>query len=200
VNRNTNAGFLIATATGTGANADFNHNLGTTPEFIIRKRLDTTDDWTVYTTLIDGSLDYLRLNLTDAKGDSSYSAPTSTTFTVPGAGDYVFYSFASVSGYSKFGTYTGNGSTTGPTVTTGFKPAFIVIKRTDSTGDWRVWDSMRDSSTPNNNILKANSSEAEAVNDASAKINFLTTGFQPASTHSSVNTSGATYLYWAISE
>ena len=108
------------------------------------------------------------------------------------------YCWHSVSNYSKIGSYTGNGSATGPTVTLNFAPDWIMIKRTDSTGDWRVWDSVRDSSTPNNNILKPNTSEAEAVNDASAKINFLTTGFQPASTHSSVNTSGATYIYMAF--
>ena len=193
VNRNTDAGFSIATATGTGASADFNHNLGTTPEFIIRKRLDTTDDWTVYTTLIDGSLDYLRLNLTDAKGDSSYSAPTSTTFTVPGAGDYIFYSFASVSGYSKFSTYTGNGSATGPTVTTGFKPAFVLIKRTNNTADWVIVDNQRGGSK----YLKPNSSDAETSSD---RLTFTSTGFQLITTGANVNFDGDTYLYWAISE
>ena len=102
VSVNKEAGFSIVTYTGTNGNGTFGHGLGSTPEVILRKNLSASENWTFYTTVIDGSLDYMRLNNTDAAGDSGYTAPTSTVFTNPGnTNNFIYYSFVSVAGFSK---------------------------------------------------------------------------------------------------
>ena len=168
---------------------------------IFFKRLDSAQDWFVETNAIDGGYDYANLNTTAAfqDGGSAWStratSTTITAFTSSNNFDYIAYAFHSVDSFSKFGTYTGNGSTNGPIVETGFEPAFIMFKRTDSTGDWRILDNKRSQTNPRNEVLKPNSSEAEESNSTSLKVDFLSNGFQLKSTHSSGNTSGATYIY-----
>ena len=130
------------------------------------------------------------------------TTPTSTVFTLgstyAGAGDTVAYCFAPVAGYSAFGSYTGNGSTDGPFVYTGFRPRFVLFKRTDSvsSGDWVVYDSARDPYNVCQNYLLPNSSGAEAV---FANVDYLSNGFKLKST-GSINTSGGTWIYAAFAE
>ena len=196
VQANSAAGFAIAKVTGSGSQQTFGHGLGSTPELIIRKNLSTTENWTVYTTVIDGSLDYMRLNLTDAAGDSGFTAPTSTVFTNPGnTNNFIYYSFVSVSEFSKISKYTGNGSTEGPIVETGFEPGFLLIKRTSNTADWVILDNKRTPNNPRNKYLIANSNAAETTSD---RANFYSNGFQIITTGANVNFNGDTYIYMAF--
>jgi hypothetical protein len=134
---NTTAGFSIVTYTGTGAAGTVTHGLGVAPKFIIIKNRDVTDPWAVY---YGDATDYLVLNTTAATVDNAAwwndTAPSSTVFTVntdhsvnADAEAYVAYAFAEKQGYSKFGSYVGNGSADGPFVYTGFKPAFLIMKK-----------------------------------------------------------------------
>ena len=202
VQANTDAGFSIVKWTTNGsASQTVGHGLTSTPELIFFKRLDSAQDWFVETNAIDGGYDYANLNTTAAfqDGGSAWStratSTTITAFTSSNNFDYIAYAFHSVDNFSKFGSYVGNGSTNGPIVETGFEPAFIMFKRTDSTGDWRILDNKRSQTNPRNEVLKPNSSEAEESNSTSLKVDFLSNGFQLKSTHSSGNTSGATYIY-----
>jgi hypothetical protein len=158
--------------------------------FIVKSR--SSGNWWVYTTIIDGSLDFLSLNTTNAAGNASQDAPTSTVFYQNQSDASVAYCFAEVEGFSKFGSYTGNGSATGPSVTTDFEPTWLMIKRTDSTGDWIILDSARDTANPRDKFLEPNTSDAEATGN---DVDFNATGFQLKSTSASINASGGTYIY-----
>jgi len=203
VSANTTSGFSIVSFTGTGATGTVGHGLGGTPEIYIRKSRTNAENWFVYTTLIDGSVDYLYLNVTDAKANSGATAPTSTVFEV-GAGealgeDLITYCFRSIKGYSKMGTYTGNGSTDGTMIVTGMKPAFVMIKRIDSNGNWWIFDNKRD---PDNDVtleLGANLSNAED-GIGSASVDFLSNGLKFRTTQSDLNASGGTYIYMCFAE
>ena len=194
VQANTDAGFAIAKVTGSGTTDTFGHGLGTTPEVIIRKNLDATDNWNFYTTLIDGSLDFLKLNLTDAKGDSSYTAPTSTVFTNPGdTNDRIYYSFVSVDGFSKIGTYSGSSSAV--TVTTGFQPDFVLIKNVDAVRRWTIFDSKRNDF---GSYIDPSDSIAEQT-DSEIEISVTSTAFVlPAGANYTINSSGYDYIYMAF--
>ena len=204
VQANTRAGFSIVKHTNSGSKSDsVGHGLGVAPEILITKKYTISSSWWVYTTLIDGSYDYIQLNGTGAKFDSSgLGSPTSTVFynesgTADGA-EYITYCFHSVQGYSKFGTYTGNGSTNGPVVETGFEPAFLLIRRTDSADNWLLFDNKRNASNPRNLSLIPNSTAAESVGNLGNGFAFLNNGFQVVSSDSGVNGSGGTYLYMAF--
>ena len=112
---------------------------------------------------------------------------------------YIAYCFSEVAGYSSIGSYTGNGSTSGPTVTTNFNPAFLLVKRTDTTGNWFIWDNTRDTDGVFNTNIHPNSSAAEAASGS----NFVTpssTGFQLTGTGAETNASGGTYIYMAFAD
>jgi len=198
VQSNSGAGFAIAKVTGSGSEQTFGHGLGSTPEVILRKNLSASENWTFYTTVIDGSLDYMRLNNTDAAGDSGYTAPTSTVFTNPGnTNNFIYYSFVSVAGFSKISKYTGNGSTNGPMVETGFEPAFLLIKRTNTTDNWYMVDNKRNASNPREATLFANLTDTEYATYG-AKVDFFSNGFKIITTDGVTNASGSTYLYMAF--
>ena len=197
---NTTAGFSIVTFSGTGSGMTVAHGLGGTPTLIISKARNSDENWSVHTTVIDGSLDYLRLSETDAKGDSGFSLPTSTVFGYNGSNNYVAYCFRSIQGYSKIGTYVGNGSTNGPFVYTGFKPAWLMVKRTDTGGtnyNWFVYDSVRDTYNAAQNYFEANLSSAD---QSSAPIDFLSNGFKIRLSSSFWNASSGTFIYMAFAE
>ena len=220
---NSDAGFSILTYTmNSGSNETVGHGLGVTPDIIIykaRQRGDSNGFWSVYTTLIDGSLDYLKLNTTDAKSNSVLASPTTTTFVGAGSStvayrSFVAYCFASKQGYSKFGSYVGNGTGTsdgtfnGTFVYTGFKPAWVMVKRSSySAGDgWEIWDSTRPprggSTTDGNyinNKLNAASTGAESGNVYDA-VDFLSNGFKLRTGRAGTNASGSTYIYMAFAE
>ena len=151
---NTDAGFSIIKWVGNATSgATVAHGLGAEPSLFILKDLDDGYDWRIYVKSL-GNTGAMILNSTTAfVSDSSYynnTTPSSTVFTLGnnagtnGSGrDYIAYCFAEKQGFSKFGSYTGNGSTDGTFVYTGFKPAFIIVKRTDSASQWRMWDNKR---------------------------------------------------------
>ena len=205
VKANPNYGFSIVSYTASGTATDtVGHGLSSAPEVLILKDRDATGDWYVYTTVIDGSYDSLRLNSTNAKGDSGQTAPTNSVF---GSGygstnDIIAYCFHSVAGCSSIGTYSGNGSTSGPTVTTGFKPAFVMVKNTsDATfGDWHVFDNTRNVPDFQENRLEWNTSDAEAVGSGFFLGNFTDTGFEITNSSSHINQSGSTFIYMAFAD
>jgi len=199
VSANTTAGFSIVSFTGTGATATVGHGLGSVPKFFIVKSRSAGDWWT-YTTVIDGSLDFFYLNSTSAKSESGVSLPTSSVFSVnsstaPNTENIIAYFFAEIKGYSKFGSYKGNGSTNGTFVYTGFKPAWVMIKMSSSTSNWTILDNVREGYNVDNDPLYANTTSAEGTTDL---IDILSNGFKLRSSDASINTSGGTYIYMAF--
>ena len=212
VSANTTAGFSIVTYTGTGANATVGHGLGVAPSMIIVKiRNSSAYSWAVGNTSI-GWANYLLLNTTDATASSSTvwqsTAPTSSVFSIGTSsavnlfsGTFVAYCFAQIAGYSAFGSYTGNGSSDGPFVFTGFRPRFIMWKRSDSTGDWIIFDTARDTYNYADKQLVPNTSGAEQVTGGGfVREDFLSNGFKVRSTDSYINANGGTYIYMAFAE
>ena len=204
---NTTSGFSISTYTGTGSNATVGHGLGSVPKTIIIKRLDTTSNWGFYNSSL-GATKYLLLNITDAAGTASSiwndTAPTSSYFTIgtsndvnASGGTYVAYCFAEKTGFSKFGSYTGNGNADGTFVYTGFKPAWIMVKRTDTAKPWMMYDNKRIGYNPDNNQLQADDSVVEATNDF---LDIVSNGFKVRTTDSTMNTSSGSYIYMAFAE
>jgi len=200
VQANTTAGFSIVTYTGTGATDEIGHGLGVAPKVIILKSRTTATDWIFYTTIIDGSLDFLRLNTTAAISNSSATAPNSSVFyQATGIENYVAYCFIPIEGYSKFGKYTGNGSSDGTFVYTGFKPAYIVVKRYSTAGShWITFDNKRETYNVNDNYLVVSDSVAEVT--GYDQFDFLSNGFKARIADRSMNTSGANYIYMAFAE
>ena len=217
VSANTTAGFSVVTYTGTGAvGATVGHGLGVSPSLIIQKprSAGTSDDnWHVYHSSI-GATGALSLNTTSGTSTSAVwwnnTAPTSTVFTVGGSGaagytnnsgsTYVAYCFAPVSGYSAFGSYTGNGSADGPFVYTAMRPRFIMLKRSDTGGanyNWFVYDSERNTFNATQNYLEANLSTAEQTGVA---VDFLSNGFKVRTASTYWNASGGTFIYMAFAE
>jgi len=199
----------------TWTNGVVNHNLGSVPGCIIYKSTTDVENWFVTCRKSDGTYDTFNLNTNGANQftatDAASAGITSTTFDsrilFGGTGTLIGYFFAhNAGGFGLTGTdnviscgsYTGNGSATGPVVTLGYEPQWIIIKRTDSTGDWRMFDNMRglalDGNTP---YLKANTSEATSSTGATA-IALIGTGFQLTATGGDYNASGGTYIYIAI--
>ena len=215
VSANTTSGFSVVTYTGTGTTGTIGHGLGVAPSMIIVKcRSNATTNWYTYHISI-GNTGALGLNLTDATITSSAfwnnTSPTSSVFTISGASGelngsgrtYVAYAFAEVAGYSKFGSYTGNGSADGPFVFCGFRPAYVMIKASSSTNitNWYVFDSKRNTYNVTENQLFPNLSDAETV-DSYSKVDFLSNGFKlrPTSTTYGANQSNGTYIFAAFAE
>jgi len=210
VRANPATGFSVVTYTGTGSAGTIGHGLGASPKFIIVKDRSATNPWVVYHDSL-GVQYYTLLNATDASYSNlsdywSATAPSSTVFGINSYGgnntngnNYVAYCFSEVSGYSKFGSYTGNGSTSGPTVTTGFRPAFVMVKRTDGgTSGWYMFDNARNPSNPLDRRLEAHTAGAEAT--GLNVMNFSDTGFQLTDGDTAWNLSGGTYIYMAFAD
>lgn len=206
--KNTDAGFSIGTFKSTSASQTLGHGLGVAPEVIILKCTSTTQNWLVYHKQLDlTDAHYLHLNTTDAEqtgSDFGNTLPTSTVFTANPTGvadrDYCFWAWKSVDGFSKFGKFTGNGSADGPFIYTGFRPAWIMWKRTNSTNQWVIHDSTRNPFNPTNQILYANLTQADGTGDAIVT-DLLSNGFKLRSgTNGNANTSGSTYIYMAFAE
>ena len=204
----TDAGFSISTYTGTGSGATVGHGLGVKPSVVLVKCRSDSTHWIIN----DWSGDYankLKLNETEAASSSSgfVTAASSTTFTLGTDTDvngssrtYAAYCFAEVEGYSSIGSYTGNGSTDGTFVYTGFKPAFVLLKRTDSTQEWQMYDTQRDPFNVANHRLQPNSSAAESILTSDNNLDFLSNGFKLRQTNGGMNASAAAYIYMAFAE
>ena len=205
VSANTTSGFSIVSYTGNGVSgASIGHGLNSTPKIVITKNRSNAVDWFYFTTAIDGSWDYLVLNSTASKGDSGATAPDSSVFyATSGTGintngdNYVAYCFAEKKGFSKFGSYTGNGNADGTFVYTGFKPAWVMIKDT-AARSWIILDNKRNTFNVVNNRLFPDS--ADAQNTSVDAADFTSQGFKIRSTNSSVGISGNTYIYMAFAE
>ena len=208
---NTTAGFSIVTYTADGNNnASFAHGLGTAPKWVLIKNRDTARSWLVGHHKIGFTHTTGHLNSTDdADEDAVYfnnTAPTSTVVTLGTneagneSGDkFVAYCFAEVQGYSKFGTYTGNGAEAGPYIYTGFKPAWLMIKNMGAAEEWVLQDSTRSIDNPAtiNTRVDANITEADA---SSLDINYHSNGFKIKSDQAQLNSNDVQYAYMAFAE
>ena len=195
---NTKAGFSILKYNGT-ADQSISHGLSKAPELTIEKELSNSTAWTVTTTRIDGSLDYLYLNTTDAKANYTVDVPTSSLVDIGRNNECIMYMWHSVPGYSKIGNFTGNGSADGSYVHLGFKPAWIILKRASASGNsWGIFDNKRSTSNPNGKSLFSNLNYADYTSNTA--VDFLANGFKLRSNATYMNASGHTYLYMAFAE
>jgi len=208
VSANTTAGFSIVSYTGTGSQpATVGHGLGVTPQVVIVKPRTDAQSWCVYHESL-GNTKVTYLDSASASGGSSVwnnTSPTSSVFTVndnqvnSSGITYIAYCFASKTGYSKFGSYTGNGSTDGTFIYTGFKPAWVLIKKSSAVEDWAMFDSTRDTHNVQYKLLYANNNNAEYTG-VSARNDFLSNGFKIRTTDNKENGSGGTYIYMAFGQ
>jgi hypothetical protein len=205
VSANTTAGFSIVSYTGTGSNATVGHGLGVAPSMIIIKNRGGAVNWIVGHNSI-GYTKFLKLNSTDAESTASDifndTSPTSSVFTVStdnkvngSSANYIAYCFAEKKGFSKFGSYTGNGNADGTFIYTGFKPAWVMVKNISTTEGWLLWDNKRSSYNGQGANLSANGSGAESTD---ARVDFLSNGFKL--TSSNQNSSGQDFIYMAFAE
>lgn len=215
VSANTTSGFSVVTYTGTGAAATVGHGLNVAPSMVIVKnRVDGAASWMVYHASVTVGATpakdcYLVLNATSAAGAANLwnsVAPTSSTFSVSNnfqsngsSQGMVAYCFAPIAGFSAFGSYAGNGSTDGPFIYTGFRPRFIMVKRTDTTGNWCLFDSSRlgYNGASASKELYPNLSIAEGTSNGPDQ---LSNGFKFRDTYADVNASGGTYIYACFAE
>jgi hypothetical protein len=207
VSANTTSGFSIVSWTANGSASTVGHGLGVAPSMIIlKKRATAVDNWYVYHKSM-GNTQYIYLDLTNAATTYALwnnTTPTSSVFSLgtwsgtTNGSTFIAYCFSEIKGYSKFGSYTGNGSADGTFIYTGFKPAYVMIKRTDSTGSWVVEDSIRSPTNSSMKVLFPNLSNAEETLDP--YFDLLSNGFKTRSTSTFINASGGTYIYMAFAE
>jgi hypothetical protein len=205
---NTTAGFSISKYTGTGANATVGHGLGVAPSMILFKNLSSARTWIVYHKSV-GATKNLYLDLNNAENTASdtfqNTDPTSTVFSIgtsvgvnESGDDIIAYCFAEKKGYSKFGSYTGNGNADGTFIYTGFKPAFVIIKPSSYVNSWGIFDNKRPGYNVTKNRLEADNTSAE--NTVLDYFDFLSNGFKVRTSNSHPNNSGGTLIYMAFAE
>jgi hypothetical protein len=210
VSANPTAGFSVVTYTGnSAADQTVGHGLGVAPSMIIVKSRGNTDPWVTYHSVL-GPTKFLYLNTTDGVSTVAgyWGTPSSTTFGIKGGGwannpstTVVAYCFAEVAGYSKFGSYTGNGSSSGPFVFTNMQVAYVMIKCTDTAGtDWAIYDNKRNTYNVVNTTLEANLTLADYTSTNLLGIDFLSNGFRLIGTDNGVNGSGKNYIFMAFSQ
>jgi len=205
VRANTTAGFSIVSYTKSANDADtYGHGLNQAPDLMIVKSRANTDNWLVYHKNL-GATGGVVLELTSAfstnAGYWNNTAPTSNVFTTGSFnldGSAIAYCFHSVDGFSKFGSYTGNGSADGPFVYTGFRPAFVMFKRTDVSGNsWIMLDAYRNAYNPVDKFVSAN---LDAAENTPYPVDFTANGFKIRATTTNLNGSGGTYIFMAFAE
>ena len=203
---NTDAGFSIVQRTGTGSAGTVGHGLNKAPSWIFSKNLGTTESWPCWHQSI-GAANAMFLNLNNASASSTQynsTAPTSSVFSV-GATDgnnqssanHIDWVWCEVDGFSKFGKYVGNGSTDGTFVYTGFRPAWVMMKNSGTTGNWYIHDSTRDLGNPSTQTLMTNLANAEANQTT---IDILSNGFKQRIGNDASNLSSNTYIYIAFAK
>ena len=220
VQANTTAGFSIVLYTGNGTNnsdVTIGHGLGVAPAWVILKSRDSTSssDWIVWHKNLSADATYttdllfFNSNAAENYYSDQFKSVQDTTFTIrtvdatngrvnQNTKKYLAYCFAEIEGYSKFGKYTGNGSTDGTFVYTGFRPAWVLIKQTNGTGSWVIHDNKRSPFNVIDEDLFANLNSAESDNGVDK--DFLSNGFKHRASHSAVNGNGSTYVYMAFAE
>jgi len=202
VSANPTSGFSVLTYTGV-TNGTVGHGLGVAPSMIIVKSRGGSQNWFIYH-ISQGATNYMTFSTDGATTNSgawNNTAPTSSVFTTGSffsTNSMVAYCFAEVAGYSRIGRYIGTGSGAGPFVHTGFKPAFVMIKRTDSTGNWSIYDTARTPKETNaaDEVLYANVTDAETA--GAYDIDLLSNGFQIRTNGASVNSVGGIYIFMAF--
>jgi hypothetical protein len=209
VSASTTAGFSIISFVGNATSgATVGHGLSAVPKVVIIKGRDSALGWRSYFAPL-GATKYLELDSTAAEASNTNfmndTAPTNQVFylgngTTPNNNgeNYIAYCFAEKTGYSKFGSYTGNGNADGTFVYTGFKPAWLMVKRTDNTQDWRIFDNIRSPFNLMTNQLKANTSDAEGT--SADFFDFTSNGFKIRKSSDAINASGGTYIYMVFAE
>jgi hypothetical protein len=205
------AGFDLVSYTGNGSNRTISHSLSAVPKMMIIKNRTATSgdrDWSVYHQAL-GNGSFCLLNTDGAKDDSSgffnNTTPTSSVFSLgtntrvnANSDTFIAYLFAEKQGYSKFGSYIGNGNADGTFVYTGFKPAWLMVKRTTVAGEnWYIYDNKRKTFNPNDKLLFADRTLAEQT---FGDIDFTSQGFKIRTTNNSANDSGETYIFMSFSE
>ena len=202
VSASTESGFsIVGYTSNNGSNQTVGHGLSSTPQLVINKNRDSnSSNWVVSYTIVDGSHDRMRLNLSTTADADSLAVPTSTVFTSPmsNGDDAIAYCFHSVEGYSKIGTYVGNANTEGQFIYTGFRPAFVLTKIVSAANrSWNIMDNKREGFNPQNDLLFPNSNTSESnVTDQ----DLLSNGFKLRTTGEGRNRSNTTYLYLAFAE
>ena len=202
---NTDAGFSIISYTGNGtAGATVAHGLGAIPQVYILKNRSSSAGWTSYFEPL-GATKFLQLNTTGAAGTTAdafnNTSPTSSVFSLGtdtstnNTDNFIAYCFAEKKGYSKISSFVGNGSNNGSYIHLGFKAAFIMIKRTDSSGNWNIMDNKRIGYNPDNNEIRVHESSGEQTSDT---LDILSNGFKMRSASGSFNESGGSYIYMAF--
>ena len=204
VSANTTAGFSICKFTfPSSGNFTFGHGLGVAPKMFILKGITATANWQVYNEQ-RGNTYNTQMNYDSASSSAANwwgsTSPTNTVCTVgadlvESGQDGIAYCFAEKRGYSKFGTYTGNGNADGVFVYTGFKPAWVMIKRSDNSSNWHMQDSARIGYNTNNYRVYADVTDAET---SSGIMDFVSNGFKFRST--AMNTSSGTFIYMAFGQ
>lgn len=214
VSANTTAGFSIVSFTNSGSgNRTVGHGLNAKPKMIIQHAINDATNWLVYHENLNSSPEnyYLYLNTTNASQTITNiwgAGMTTTTFGinagVGGTTSYINYCFAEKKGFSKFGSYTGNGSTDGTFVYTGFKPAFVILKNTNNANNWVLLDNKRNTYNVQNTALAPNTSGADDTNTSNYGTDFLSNGMKMRTsgtyTSNSNNATGDTYIYMAFAE
>jgi len=207
VSANTTSGFSIVSYTGTGANATVGHGLGSAPAFIVTKSRTLARSWRIYHQSLGNATSFdLDQTLAAFSAATSWNSttPTSSVFSLGTASstnesgaNLIAYCFAEKKGFSKFGSYTGNGNADGTFVYTGFSPAFVMVRRTDAGDGWIMFDNKRSSFNIVDKNVQANSSNAETT---SGYLDFTSNGFKLRMNGASANGSGASYIYMAFAE
>ena len=207
------AGFDILSYSGTGSARTQAHSLSAKPNWIIVKKTSASGgSWFVYLTGGVPATNYMKLNETGATSASSSmwnnTEPTSSVFSLGTSSDvngdgvtYVAYLWRSVQGFSKFGSFIGNGNADGPMVYTGFSPAYVVVKNSGGSEAWNVWNNKTPGYNVANKNLQPNSTAAEQTSSAGVKeIDFLSNGFKIRGSNTELNQSGNTHIYMAFAE
>ena len=204
VQANTTSGVSVVTFTTDGNTRTVGHGLGVAPKIVLIKKRSGSGSWLFFTTAVDGTHDYGVLQGTNTFSATSYDLPTSSVFSYNDTNNdtFVAYCFAEKQGFSRFGSYTGNADADGTFVYTGFKPAFIMVKRTDDSGyHWRMYDIKRSAAGGGNPLdkrLNANLYEAEGTHASDFDIDSVSNGFK-LRTSSQINVAG-TYFFMAFAE
>ena len=205
---NNDSGFSIVSYTGTGSNGTVKHGLNSVPKMFIVKELSNANSWEVYH-VSQGAGKNAQLNTTaafESAGSSRWNstAPTSSVFSIGtdsgvnrSSSNFITYCFAEKQGYLKTGKWIGNGNNDGPFSFCGFKPAFIMIKRTDVAKNWYINDNLRLGYNVNNPYISPNITAAET---GGTEIDILSNGFKIRASGTGHNQSGGTYIYMAIAE